>query len=245
VATDLHARPVDLVDLLLEGPPITWAEAGATIRCFGRARSAPYASDLFRALPAAEQHAVEVIRHPSRRQARAMGHGLVRCVLSLVAADDVAPEEWELAPGPWGKPRVVGPVAAPEFSVSYGDDVMAIATATDHDLGIDLEPVTPRRTPEIPWLALCEREQQVLRSLTGPERYERFVRMWTLKEAFTKCLGVGSALDFASVETAFAPPRVKSRPTDAARGRDFAFLQQRLVLDGRRHYVAVTAASRA
>jgi phosphopantetheinyl transferase len=135
--------------------------------------------------------------------------------------------------------------AAPAFSVSYGDEVMAVATAWDHDLGVDLEPAAPVRSADIPWRELCEREQQVLRGLSGPERYERFARMWTLKEAFAKCLGVGASLDFAWIETAFAPPRVKSRPTDAARGRDFAFLQARVRPDGRRHFVAVTAATRA
>jgi phosphopantetheinyl transferase len=247
MATELHAPPHggEVVDALLEGVALTWADAHTTVRCFSRARSRARASDLQRALPDGERRAIDAIRAPERREARALGRGLLRCVLTAETGGAVAPTDWHFVAGPWGKPAAVGPVPAPSFSVTYGDEVMAVATSRTHDLGVDLEPVEPVRTADIPWPQLCEREQVVLRGLAGGERYERFVRMWTLKEAFTKCLGVGASLDFAWVETAFAPPRVKSRPTDAARGREFGFLQQRATIDGRRHFLALAASPRA
>lgn len=181
-------------------------------------------------------------RHFVRRDARAVSQMLLRHLLSTVAVDGTAPEEWAFERGHCGKPRISGPVPnCLNFSVSYSHHSLAVAISRSHEVGIDLETTRPATTPEIPWRGLCETEQAQLRTLPVKKRYERFVCMWTLKEAFAKCLGVGCSLEFDQLETWLWPAQVKLRPADQANGQVFTFHHQRLYVAGRPHVLALAA----
>jgi phosphopantetheinyl transferase len=181
--------------------------------------------------------------HLARRDIRAVSELLLRRLLSTIAGEWAAPNEWTFERTHWGKPRISGPLPyCLNFSVSYGDDSLAVAISKSHEVGVDLETTRPATTTEIPWRELCETEQAELRTLPVKKRYERFVCMWTLKEAFTKCLGLGCSLEFDQLETWLWPPQVKSRPTDQARRQVFAFHHQRLYVAGRPHVLALAAA---
>lgn len=181
-------------------------------------------------------------RHVARHDARAVSAVLLRHLLTTVACDGTHPDEWRFERGALGKPYVTAPArfaGALRFSVSYGANALAIAISGSYEVGVDLEPAVAAAHATIPWPELSERERALLLRLAPEKRYEKFVRMWTLKEAFTKCLGVGVSLDFDQVETSLAPPRVTSRPSDRARGRSFRFHQQRVHVGRGDHVLAL------
>jgi phosphopantetheinyl transferase len=161
---------------------------------------------------------------------RGAGRALLRTVLSATVDDGTPPERWRFATEPFGRPRVVEP--SPErvrFSVSYGHDAVAVAVSRRHDVGVDIEPLVPPRVAEIPWSELCPAERVLLRDTPPHERYERFVRMWTLKEAFAKCAGRGAFLSFSAIETTLDPPGVAG----------LTLHQGEVEVGGRRHALAV------
>ena len=89
------------------------------------------------------------------------------------------------------------------FSLSHSKQWLAIAIGRDCELGVDIEPESPKRA----WLAIAERyfhpdEFRQLKSLPAQEAQKRFFRLWTLKEALLKARGTGIAtgLDKASFE---------------------------------------------
>jgi phosphopantetheinyl transferase len=220
VTADLAVEP--LFAELQAGPPIEVAGADATVWLFTRAHCGP--------------------RHVARHDARAVSRVLLRHLLSHVADDGTDPTEWRFERGHCGKPRLAPECNAQlQFNVSYGTDALVVAISRSHVIGVDLESAVPTATATIPWQELCERERALLLRLPAEKRYAKFVRMWTLKEAFTKCLGVGATVAFEQVETALAPPRVTSRPSDGARGRSFQFHQQRIDAGRGEHVLALAA----
>jgi phosphopantetheinyl transferase len=133
----------------------------------------------------------------------------LRRLLSHVDGGRTTPADWQFATDDDGKPYVVGPSRDMwHFNTSYGDDAVAIAVSRTNDVGVDIQAVAPHGTDEVPWPELTPREQARLRLLPAAERYVEFLRMWTLKEAFTKCLGRGATLAFGSLETSFDPASI-------------------------------------
>ena len=161
-----------------------------------------------------------------------MARELLRAVLA--AETGTPPESWRFAAGASGRPRVVEPsFDRMKFSLSYGDDTVAIAISERLDVGVDIEPLVPVGSSEIPWSELSPRERARLERLRTRERYACFVRMWTLKEAFAKCSGQGAALAFSTVETTLEPPSI------GIPGGVVPLHSQDVEVDGRRHALAV------
>jgi 4'-phosphopantetheinyl transferase len=252
MAIDVRAveEVAPLLDRVQCDAPLRLFDGAVTVRRFDRRRCHAGAADLDAVLTDDDRQVLGAMGHPLRREARTFARALLRLTLSAATHDTVEPSGWTFARGLWGKPRAEAHGApGPSFSLSYGAEALAIAVATPPpgaagDLGVDLEPARPERSADIPWRELSERERRQVQDLAPDERFEAFVRMWTLKEAFTKCLGVGASLDFDRVETSLRPPRVRSRPTDDARGRSFQFHQQRVAVGGRRQILAVAWSER-
>ena len=57
-------------------------------------------------------------------------------------------------------------------------------------------------------------EQHSVGGLPRPQEIREFVRLWTLKEAYTKMLGVGHALDFKTLKFTLDPVDLKSASGD-------------------------------
>ncbi|HVB90376.1 MAG TPA: 4'-phosphopantetheinyl transferase superfamily protein [Beijerinckiaceae bacterium] len=116
---------------------------------------------------------------------------------SLVALHSkVRPDEARIAYDLHGAPRVLSP---PErfVSVAARGPLAAIAVSR-RPVGVDLEPLGPAHEPV--WHVLHEHERQSLEALESAERHERFLRIWTMKEAYLKALGLGFERDPSRIQ---------------------------------------------
>ena len=119
----------------------------------------------------------------------------VRTVLSQYTQVD--PADWTFGSGPYGKPEVVTPKAEIPlfFSLSSCEGIIACLIGSDRKLGLDIERWDP--SIDVDPIAdhyLTPSEAQFLHKLPSGERSQAFLKLWTLKEAYLKALGVGLSL---------------------------------------------------
>jgi 4'-phosphopantetheinyl transferase len=130
-----------------------------------------------------------------------VARALVR--LALSAGGGVPPHAWRFRRGQHGKPEIAAPeeVGGPCFSLSHTDGLVVCLVARV-DAGVDAEPLRRR----LAVMSLARRfftptEIRDLRDFPRAYRRERFLQIWTLKEAYLKARGFGLAggLDALSV----------------------------------------------
>jgi phosphopantetheinyl transferase len=66
--------------------------------------------------------------------------------------------------------------------------------------------------------------------------------MWTLKEAFTKCLGSGASFGFSRVDTSSGRPRLALTPTATVALDAFTFRQHTVEVGHGAHVLALVSA---
>jgi 4'-phosphopantetheinyl transferase len=90
-----------------------------------------------------------------------------------------------------------GAPAPAAVSLSHSGDVVICGLAPSGLLGVDVERVRPRKQWDgLAEFALHPSERRRLDELPDAARWRGFYRLWTLKEALAKALGVGLALPF-------------------------------------------------
>lgn len=139
----------------------------------------------YRLLDEGERRRNARFRRAEDRHRDLLARALVRTVLSTYVP--VAPERWRFERDVHGRPSACEPyVADLHFSLSHAGSLVACVVAREPRIGVDVEAVHQRLT--VP-SALALRERRALRSLPS----EAFFAFWTLREAYTKALGVGLA----------------------------------------------------
>jgi len=118
---------------------------------------------------------------------------LQRLVLSEYAPG-VEPAQWQFQASAEGRPTLAPPFdrTGLHFNLAHTDGVVAMAVGRHARLGVDIEKRGRAR------LSLAGRyfsavEAQQLRELPPDAQPLRFVKLWTLKEAYLKALGTGLA----------------------------------------------------
>jgi 4'-phosphopantetheinyl transferase len=177
----------------IAGPELAWCEA---------------------LLGAEERERAARIRVAGGRRRFVVAHALARCALSRAAP--VEPGAWRFRRGPHGKPEVTEPSAAStlRFNLSHTAGLAACAVTEGVEVGVDAE-AGARLGDPLP-LALrffAASEVEALRALEGEARRQRFLDLWSLKEALLKALGVGLAGRIARVS--FAVEEGRPRLLDA------------------------------
>jgi 4'-phosphopantetheinyl transferase len=148
----------------------------------------------------------------------------------------VRPEAWRFTTNPFGKLTLARANRRKlSFSISYAMSMLMIGVSEHPQIGVDLEPIPEWTYADVTWDSLTERETLTLLSLPAAERYPAFLRIWTLKEAYTKCLGVGVSLDFRDIEVSFNPTRVTARTPRPV----LTLHQHEIESAGRRYLLAV------
>lgn len=140
-------------------------------------------------LSADERAAADEFTLEHLRDRYTIGHCAVRRLLSLYA--DTLPGSWVFLRGKRGRPRIAGNSEL-RFSLSYGDDLIAIAITRDVGLGIDI--VSTRRrvdAMQVAEHAFAPNELAELRSMGAESARDRFFEYWALKEAYAKATGAG------------------------------------------------------
>jgi 4'-phosphopantetheinyl transferase len=119
-------------------------------------------------------------------------HALKRLILSAHASTVVEPQTWTFEVGRHGKPRVAGG-AGPRFNLSHCDGLATCAVSECTELGLDVENIDRPAPLEVLTTCFAASEVRWLRSLPEEAQQIAFVRLWTLKEAYIKAIGIGLA----------------------------------------------------
>jgi 4'-phosphopantetheinyl transferase len=152
-------------------------------------------------LSTAEQTRLGRYRSRDAAERYVVTRSLVRMVLARRLGAE--PRSVEVLRTDAGKPVIAGNV---HFNVSHSADLVVMALSTDCDVGVDVE-----RRREIDrvdqlrrrWLTEPEREEVDRLSSSGTSVSDAFLRIWTLKEARLKALGIGisgAALELRDID---------------------------------------------
>ncbi len=103
---------------------------------------------------------------------------------------DVVPERIEFGKNEFGKPFAKNlPI---HFSISHSNN-MVICAVADKEIGIDIEKIRPIK-PKAAEKFATETELEYIAS-----NQNGFFEIWTLKEAYFKCIGTGLGADIKNV----------------------------------------------
>ena len=113
---------------------------------------------------------------------------------------EIAPGAWHFRMGPNGKPQMADGLPALQFNLSHAAGAVAVAVSRRHPVGIDIESIAREDRAGIIPDMLTVREIERLDALSVEARWNAFMRIWTLKEACAKAMGVGLSYDFRRME---------------------------------------------
>lgn len=213
--TTVDHKPLRLVDFLAAGVGLP-ALTGVGLHLVSLEKTVPVLGALHDLLDPWEQEQARAIANRNRRTAHIASRALVRLALSEYSGKMVRPEAWRFTTNAYGKLTLAQANRRRlSFSISYAISLLAIGVSESPQLGIDLEPIPDWTYADVTWDALSPREAAAIEALPVAERYGAFLKIWTMKEAYTKCLGVGVSLDFRDLDVAFNPLRVTARTTSA------------------------------
>ncbi|MEV7421608.1 MULTISPECIES: 4'-phosphopantetheinyl transferase family protein [unclassified Streptomyces] len=167
-----------------------------------------------------------------------------RLLLKHAAATalDVRPADLELARTPGGRPYLRG-WGDIEVSLSHTRGLVAVALNLRGAVGTDAEPATRAvHGTGLELRACTPHERAALDRLPAHRRDLALLRLWTLKESYTKALGTGLRLSFASFGFALPPdggPPLLLRADGAPAPQDEWRFTSRVLPSG--HVVATAA----
>lgn len=150
------------------------------------------------------------------RRAYLAAHALLRFALSEHEPER-PPRAWSFQTGEHGRPEIAESFRSQlRFNLSHCLTRVVCVVCRTSDCGIDVEPLARGVGREL----LCGRvlstaELDWVHSVAPGLRTQRFLRLWTLKEAISKALGLGLALPFEQLELDLSgtPTLVSAPPT--------------------------------
>ncbi|MFF3847900.1 4'-phosphopantetheinyl transferase superfamily protein [Streptomyces sp. NPDC002328] len=115
---------------------------------------------------------------------------------TAAAALDTDPAGLDLAYRIGGRPYLRG-LDQIDVSLTHTDDLIAVGISRNGRIGVDAEPAGRRMSFELLHGHMCTpAERARLQPLPEAEQAAQMLRLWTLKEAYTKALGQGLRLGF-------------------------------------------------
>jgi 4'-phosphopantetheinyl transferase len=189
----------------------------------------------------AERERHDRFRHDVDRQMFLLGRLMARAMVGRALGCD--PLAWTWREGPRGRPEVGVPATPLAFNLAHSAGLVACAVASGREVGVDVEDLDRRRPePDIVERYCAPAEAADIRA-QGDEWPDRFLRYWTLKEAYLKARGLGIAVPLA--EVAFSLEGESSARigfVGSLRGTDTAWSFV-LVRPTARHLLAVAASA--
>lgn len=141
------------------------------------------------------------------RRLHVLARGLQRKVLASYL-DGVDPAALRFMKNPKGRPALAPPFDASgiEFNLAHTEGMVVMAVCAGMKPGVDIERIG-KRVP----LAAARRyfsaaEVAALEALPTEEQPDRFLELWTLKEAYLKAMGIGIAGGLGSMTFHFDVP---------------------------------------
>ena len=134
----------------------------------------------------------QTFRFDRHRREYLTTRALVRTALSHY--HPLAPEAWRFQTNPHGKPTV-DPDCGLRFNLSNSLGLVVCLVAQGAEVGVDAEPIEhAEKVAELAPEVFSPLELAQLEALRGPEKLDRALSLWTLKEAYVKARGVGLSL---------------------------------------------------
>lgn len=158
------------------------------------------------------------IRSPALRDSATAARIMLRLALSFSTNRRMDPEEWQFDQTELGRPYIVKNVENLDFSVSHGEGIAMAAVGRNVRIGIDVESVEQPLEKSL-LDSFCHRSEAKNIQLLPPDRHHRnFIEVWTEKEAYTKMVGLGHALEFGSFDLGSAQSLNANRPAAVIEG---------------------------
>ena len=105
------------------------------------------------------------------------------------------PESIRVSVSAFGAPRVLPFISQ---SLSHTRSAAAIAVTEKSPIGIDIERIRNLPLASLIDAALTEAEARLVEKMPHDEKSQRFLRLWTRKEAWVKALGLGLSVPLKS-----------------------------------------------
>jgi 4'-phosphopantetheinyl transferase len=168
---------------------------------------------------------------------------LLRQALSRASHGRVSPGQWQFREGAHGKLHIDAGAGLPllQFNLSHAGRIVVVAVSASCAVGVDVERMD-RPLAVIPAdVALTMRERAWLASQPEEAKTERFIQMWTVKEACAKLSGTGTSEEFSSFEVALDPARIVPLK-GSAQFKHLALETRELEMGGERYHLCLAAA---
>ncbi|MFP3992332.1 4'-phosphopantetheinyl transferase superfamily protein [Streptomyces sp. E11-3] len=179
------------------------AECGSVLLCARLEDWAPQKSDgpELRQLLGRDWSRYLDIAHPEIRLRYAASRTLLKYAAGAVLHGD--PEELELSYGPTGRPYLRG-CDQIDISLSHTENLLLVGLTTLGLIGVDAELADRQLYSKGMGRHVCTPYELVtLANLPESDRNAGLVRLWTLKEAYSKAIGQG--MQFRFTEFGFGP----------------------------------------
>jgi 4'-phosphopantetheinyl transferase len=140
------------------------------------------------------------------RRNHLLTRALVRIVLSRYASVD--PRTWIFSTSEYGKPLIANDSrvgAAISFNISHTNGLILIGVTRAAALGVDTENTNRMPPIEVASQFFAPAEVRALNALPRALRAERFLEIWTLKEAYIKARGMGVSIPLERFAFDLAP----------------------------------------
>lgn len=186
------------------------------------------------------EHAAR-FRQPADHDRFLAARALLRHALQEASEGQIASEDWSFRIDANGKPEVTDGLPQIAYNLSHSGSCVAVAISGNGPIGIDVESALPDLRLEIIPDVLTAREQGMLRLLGRREQWDRFIRLWTVKEACGKALGLGMGIQFTTFEVALDPLAVRVSESVLKPGLAFNISESRVSLAGIPYVVSVAA----
>jgi len=149
---------------------------------------------------AADQKRLNAFRHQGAQAQFALARLLAAAALENTFGCEA--RQWLIAYGEKGRPRLENcPNDTLDISISHTNGMVAFAFTQQGLIGVDVE--DQERNADIELLArevFSPSESARFHTLSSAARKDYFFKCWTLKEAYTKALGLGLYAGFRTIE---------------------------------------------
>ncbi len=143
----------------------------------------------------------QTFRFDRHRREYLTTRALVRTALSHY--HPLAPEAWRFQTNAYGKPTIDSDCDL-HFNLSNSSGLVVCLIAQGTEVGVDAEPIEhAEKVTEVAPEVLSPLELTQLEALCGPEKLDRTLSVWTLKEAYVKARGVGLSVPLNKISFLF------------------------------------------
>lgn len=143
----------------------------------------------------------------SDRSAFLLGRGLLRYLVGHYSGR--SPAEIVFDENAYGK-LILRDAPGFSFNLSHCHEFVCIAISRGFEVGVDIELSDPKRAQlDIADQYFTAEECAYILAHDQPYRHHAFFRLWTLKEAFIKCVGMGLSIPLKSFQFQFLQEQVR------------------------------------